>query len=105
MADTPPACPRQPYVLLSVIAGVLSTPTLLTTPRVVGRKRFAQARHTAASAHACPAALEWKMLRSASRTLDVHGPHTRFGLLRSCKTDLLYITVVTEGYCYLLGSF
>src|SRR5215471_11364223 len=34
-ADTPPACPRQPYALLSVIAGVL------TCPRHVGRTRFA----------------------------------------------------------------
>jgi len=31
--------------LLCVIAGVLSTPTLLTTPRVVGRKRFVFAWH------------------------------------------------------------
>src|SRR5215831_6018244 len=54
---------RLRLALLCAMAGVLSPPTLLTTPRVVGRKRFAQARHTAASAHACPAALEWKMLR------------------------------------------
>ena len=42
MADTPPVCPRQPYALLSVIAGVLSTPTLLTTPRIAGRTPYAE---------------------------------------------------------------